>query len=166
MKLLTTGGLLYSTVQAQNADATYGTYQSFDYVATLAETQDEMMLASKVNVGWDPMVMQVIANYDGGKTLVGFGRTAATMYAGWVVKMWGEKGTTTPCGTDSFITGYVTMAVDFNSAISAATDCKLTSNAKTQWAFTSLASNGYAGTSASAYSVIYLNGAEESYCGS
>ena len=38
MKLLTTGGLLYSTVQAQNADATLGAYQPFDYVATLAET--------------------------------------------------------------------------------------------------------------------------------
>jgi len=37
MKLLTTGGLLYSTVQAQNADATYQTYQDLDYVAMMTE---------------------------------------------------------------------------------------------------------------------------------
>jgi len=123
-----------------------------------------MQLLSKVNVGWDPMVMQVITNYDGGKTLIGFGRTAATMYAGWVVKMWGEKGTTN-CGDGSKITGYVTMAVNVNSAITASSDCSLTSSAKTQWAFTSLATNGYAGTAASKFTTIFLNGAEESKCG-
>ena len=75
MKLLTTGGLLYSTVQAQNSDATYGTYQSLDYVATLVETQNEKYAATYTNVGWDPVVMQVIATWDGGKALFGFGRT-------------------------------------------------------------------------------------------
>lgn len=87
------------------------------------------------------------------------------MYAGWVIKMWGDKGTTTPCGDGSKITGYVTMAVNFNSAITAASDCSLTSNAKTQWAFTTLASNGYAGTATSAYSIIFLGAAEDTVCG-
>ena len=39
MKLLTTGGLLYATVQMQavNADGSSGTYQNFDWVAMFPE---------------------------------------------------------------------------------------------------------------------------------
>ena len=79
--------------------------------------------------------------------------------------MWGTLGSGTGCGSNSVITGYVTMAVGVDSDVTATSDCSLTSNAKTQWAFTTLATNGYAGTAASQYSVVYLNGAEEYYCG-
>ena len=99
-------------VNAQNTDATYGTYQTFDYVATFPEEFDEMQADSKVGVGWDPMVMAVISTYDGGKVLVGFGKTGAHLHAGWVAKMWGTKGSATAkkCADNAVITGYVTMA--------------------------------------------------------
>ena len=87
---------MYSTVQAQNPDGTYGTYQRFDSVATFVEAQNEKLAtAGYVKVGWDPMVTANIASYDGGKVLFGFGKVRLNLNAGWIIKMW---GTTAPSG--------------------------------------------------------------------
>jgi len=139
MKLLTTGGLLYSSVQAANPDGTTGTYQSLDYVAILPETANMGLISNTVNIGWDPVVTEIIANYDGGKTIAGIGKITGTIYASWVIKMWGSTGTGINCGADSKIAGYVTMAVGLNSDLALTANCSLTSNAKVQWAWTSLA---------------------------
>ena len=87
MKLLTTGGFLYSTVFGQ--DGTKGTYEAIDWVAIFPETQNKLYTASNMNVGWDPMVTSIITSYDGGKVMAGFGKVTGIMYASWVMKMWG-----------------------------------------------------------------------------
>jgi len=95
-----------------------------------------------VNVGWEPMVVEVISNWDGGKTVVGFGKLTGTIYASWAIKMWGVKGTS-PCANDAVITGYVTMALGLTADLASTTaNCTLTTNAKVQWAWTSLPSTG------------------------
>jgi hypothetical protein len=63
--------------------------------------------------------------------------------------MWGTLGSGTGCGNDSSISGYVTMAVGVDSDVTATSDCSLTSSAKTQWAYTTLAATGYAAVAAS-----------------
>jgi len=85
-------------------------------------------LWNHVNIGWSPQVTEVIANWDGGKTIAGFGKITGTLYGSWVIKMWGNKGTS--CGNDSKITGYVTMAVGLNSDLGTSTNCSLAVNAK------------------------------------
>jgi hypothetical protein len=42
-----------------------------------------------INVGWDPVVVEVLSNWDGGKTIAGFGKLTGTLYGSWVIKMWG-----------------------------------------------------------------------------
>lgn len=62
------------------------------------------------------------------------------------------------------ITGYVNMVTGLNSELTATTQCNLTSDAKVQWAFTSIVAAGYtAGTDD--YSVVVLGGVEEAFCG-
>jgi hypothetical protein len=87
-----------------------------------------------MNVGWDPVVTAAIATWDGGKALAGFGKTAATLYGGWVFKMWGTLGTK-PCAANSAITGYVTMLPVLYSSLTPA-NCALSANAEVQWAWT------------------------------
>jgi len=90
----------------------------------------------ELQVGWDPMVMQNISSYDGGKVIFGFGRTAQYWYAGWIMKMWGTQGAGgNPCADDAKITGYVFMYEDLNANLGGTANCTLSSNAKTQWAF-------------------------------
>ena len=96
MKLLTTGGLLYATVQMQavNADGSSGTYQNFDWVAMFPEGANGGLAVSTsatnaIRIGWDPVVVEVLANHDGGKTIAGFGKLTGTIYGSWVIKMWG-----------------------------------------------------------------------------
>jgi len=105
---------LYSAAQAANADGSSGTYQSFDWVATIPEAANGGTNLSSatvpIGIGWDPVVVEVISNWDGGKTIAGFGKATGTIYASWVIKMWGAGGTL-PCGDDSVISGYVTMVL-------------------------------------------------------
>ena len=108
MKLLTAGGFLYSTVLSANADGTNGSYEKFDWVAMLPETQNLSLTTSNMNVGWDPMVTTVITTYDGGKAIGGFGKITGTLYKPWVFKMWGNIETI-KCGLNKTITGYVQM---------------------------------------------------------
>jgi hypothetical protein len=115
MKLLTSGGLLYSAAQAANADGSSGVYQSFDWVAMFPEAANGGINLSShattpIGIGWDPVVVEVISNWDGGKTIAGFGKVTGTIYASWVIKMWGASGTNS-CGDASKITGYVTMVL-------------------------------------------------------
>jgi hypothetical protein len=77
--------------------------------------------------------MDVMACYDGGKVIYGFGRTGRYLYSSWIIKMWGTLSsatTTKSCANDSKITGYVTMAVGLNSELLLAANCALTSAAK------------------------------------
>jgi len=124
MKLLTTGGLLYSSVQAANPDGTSGTYQSFDYVAMLPETANGGLnaasTATPINIGWDPVVTEILSSYDGGKVIAGIGKLSGTVYASWVIKMWGNVGAT-KCGAASKITGYVTMVMGVSADLTATT---------------------------------------------
>lgn len=152
MKLLTTGGLLYSTVLGQNADGTKGSYEKLDWVAMFPETANVELLTTKMNVGWDPMVTSVITTYDGGKAIGGFGKLSGTLYASWVMKMWGSlvpytliapSANEVVCGFSKKITGYVTMKTLLNVNLLAA-DCVLTADASVQWAWTSLTSSGVA----------------------
>lgn len=95
-----------------------------------------------IGVGWSPMVTEVIANWDGGKTIVGFGKLTGTIYGSWVIKMWGVKGTS-PCLDNAVITGYVTMAVGLMADLATTpANCTLASNAKVQWAWTNLSTTG------------------------
>jgi len=112
-----------------------------------------------INVGWDPVVVEVLTNWDGGKTIAGFGKVSGTIYGAWVIKMWGTKGTSS-CGADSKITGYVTMTMGLNSDLSTSTNCSLTSNAKVQWAWTNVAINGIV-TNANKYSFVICSATEE-----
>jgi len=120
-----------------------------------------------INIGWDPVVVEVISNWDGGKTMAGFGKVAGTIYGSWVIKMWGGKGSTN-CGADSKITGYVTMAMGLNSDLSTSSNCSLTSAAKVQWAWTNVAVLGMAANAGKISYVIcsateeYFHGAETS----
>lgn len=109
--------------------------------ANLASSTDSTK--TPINIGWDPVVVDVLANYDGGKTMAGFGKVSGTIYGAWVIKMWGTKGTV-PCGADSVITGYVTMAVGLKGDLATGTNCSLTSNAKVQWAWTNVPLTGIA----------------------
>lgn len=143
MKLLTTGGLLYSGVHAANADGTSGSFESFDYVAMLPELMNGGLNRATgtgttlpVNIGWNPVVTEILSTYDGGKVIAGIGKLTGTIYAGWVVKMWGTAGAN-PCSTASKITGYVTMALGLKLDLGAVpTNCALTANAKVMWAWT------------------------------
>jgi len=82
-----------------------------------------------INIGWSPIITEVIANWDGGKTIVGFGKITGTLYASWVIKMWGAKGTSS-CGDNSLITGYVTMAMGLNADLLTPANCSLSTSAK------------------------------------
>ena len=172
MKLLTTGGLLYATVQMQavNADGSSGTYQNFDWVAMFPEGANGGLAVSTsatnaIGIGWDPVVVEVLANYDGGKTIAGFGKVTGTIYGSWVIKMWGNTGANN-CGPDSKITGYVTMVVGLNSELgtSPSANCSLTANAKVQWAWTNLAADKFA-TATNSYSYVITSATEEYYLG-
>lgn len=92
-----------------------------------------------INVGWDPMVVEVISNYDGGKTIAGFGKITGTMYGSWVIKMWGSTGAIN-CGDAAKITGYVTMKMILGTELSAASNCVLASGAYVQWAWSNVIS--------------------------
>jgi len=93
-----------------------------------------------VNIGWDPLVTEILSTYDGGKVIAGIGKLTGTIYAGWVVKMWGTAGAN-PCATASKITGYVTMALGLKLDLgSTPTSCSLTANAKVMWAWTNAVS--------------------------
>lgn len=97
--------------------------------------------STPIGIGWDPMVVDVIANWDGGKTIAGFGKLTGTIYGSWVIKMWGAKGTNN-CGDNSVISGYVTMAVGLTADLgSTSANCSLTANAKVQWAWTNVATD-------------------------
>ena len=172
MKLLTTGGLLYATVQMQavNADGSSGTYQNFDWVAMFPEGANGGLAVSTsatnaIGIGWDPVVVEVLANYDGGKTIAGFGKVTGTIYGSWVIKMWGNTGANN-CGPDSKITGYVTMVVGLNSELgtSPSANCSLTANAKVQWAWTNLAPDKFA-TATNSYSYVITSATEEYFLG-
>lgn len=80
-------------------------------------------------------MVEVIPNYDGGKTIAGFGKVTGTIYSSWVIKMWGSTGTN-DCGSNSKITGYVTMVVGLDAISATEADCSLTSDAKVQWGWT------------------------------
>jgi len=119
--------------------------------------------AGPVNVGWDPMVTEVISNWDGGKTIAGFGKVTGTVYHSWVIKMWGVSGLTTQCANNATITGYVRMALGLNADLKLSANCTLTSDAKVQWAWTSLPTAGItAGSSANTYSFV-INAATEEW---
>jgi len=172
MKLLTTGGLLYSGVQAANADGTSGSFESFDYVAMLPELMNGgLNLASgtgtsmPVNIGWDPIVTEILSTYDGGKVIAGIGKLTGTIYAGWVVKMWGTVGAK-PCATASKITGYVTMALGLSADNAATTDCALTANAKVMWAWTNLATASTALSKVNQHSYVITAASEHWIIGS
>ena len=128
---------MYSAVKAVNPDGTTGTYQTFDYVAMFPEGANGGYYAGStdINIGWDPVVVEVIPNYDGGKTIAGFGKVTGTIYSSWVIKMWGSTGSNN-CGSNSKITGYVTMVVGLDAISATAADCSLTSDAKVQWGWT------------------------------
>lgn len=108
---------------------------------------------------------EVLTNYDGGKTMVGFGKITGTIYASWVIKMWGSTGTTVTdgCGAASKISGYVTMVVGLASDLTLASNCSLASLAKEQWAWTNLAAAGLsiANAAENTWSVVYTSAAEE-----
>jgi hypothetical protein len=167
MKLLTAGGLLYSTGKAVNADGTTGTYQSLDWVAMFPEGTNYGINAAStttpINIGWDPVVVEVITNYDGGKTLAGFGKLTGTIYGSWVIKMWGSTGTTA-CGDNSVITGYVTMVMGLTADLSASTNCNLSSNAKVQWAWSNVATNGLT-TATTRWSFVIVSATEDYFYG-
>lgn len=91
-----------------------------------------------INIGWNPAVVEVISNWDGGKTIAGFGKITGTIYASWVIKMWGNVGGTVNCGDNATISGYVTMVMGLTADLTASANCVLTSNAKVQWAWTNL----------------------------
>lgn len=140
MKLLTAGGLLYSTVLSANADGTNGSYEKFDWVAMMPETQNVGYATTTMNTGWDPMVTSVLTTYDGGKAIAGFGKVTGTLYKPWVFKMWGNIETK-KCGTTKFITGYVQMLPTVNTGLTVA-NCVATASAQMSWAWTDLASAG------------------------
>lgn len=166
MKLLTTGGFLYSSVSAANKDGTSGSWQNFDYVAMFPEGANvNKATGNNINVGWDPFVTTILSTYDGGKIIAGFGKVTGVMYKPWVIKMWGTSGTT-PCSNDSKITGYVTMKVGLSEEQTTATDCALTADAKVQWAWNGMATTGLqstAGTDRSSY--IILTASEDTTTG-
>jgi len=106
------------------------------------------------------MVTEVITNWDGGKTIVGFGKLTGTIYGSWVIKMWGAKGTNN-CGDDSKITGYVTMMPGLNTDLgSTAASCSLTASAKVQWMWTNVATN-FLTTTGNRYSYVVVAATEE-----
>jgi len=119
------------------------------------------------------MVTHSLSSYDGGKVLFGFGGLGGIMHAGWMVKMWGSKGTTN-CGDNAKITGYVTMVVgtmaNLNTAAggtAGATQCTLTASARVQWALSSIQVSNPLTESKhnNAASTVWLWGIEESLCG-
>ena len=114
--------------------------------------------ATPIGVGWDPVVVEVLANMDGGKTIAGFGKLTGTIYGSWVIKMWGTTGGKA-CAANSAITGYVTMIPGLNSEFVIAS-CALASNAPVQWAWTNVA-NDQATTSTNRYSVVLTSATEE-----
>ena len=115
MKLLTSGGLLYSAVSAQTVDGHKGSFHELDWVAMFPEYQNYQEVSGGINVGWDPVVTAVIACYDGGKAMAGFGKYSGTIYNAWAVKLWGTTGSNN-CGSSTVvISGYVTMAVGIDA---------------------------------------------------
>lgn len=79
--------------------------------------------------------------------------------------MWGTQAAGgSACADDAKITGYVFMYEELNAALGGTANCVLTTNAKTQWAFSTQALNADQ-TAAASYSVVILNGAEEGNCG-
>lgn len=115
-----------------------------------------------INVGWDPVVVEVLTNWDGGKTMVGFGKLTGTIYGAWVVKMWGSTGAGTSCGADSKISGYVQMVMGLNTDLALASNCSLTSLAKVQWAWTNLVATGLVITGTqNTISMIFTSASEE-----
>jgi len=113
-----------------------------------------------INIGWNPAVVEVISNWDGGKTIAGFGKITGTIYASWVIKMWGAAGGTTNCGDNATISGYVTMVMGLTADLSASANCVLTSNAKVQWAWTNLPTTTLA-TAADRISYVITSATEE-----
>jgi len=105
------------------------------------------------------MVMEIIPNWDGGKTIAGFGKVTGTIYGSWVIKMWGSKGTTN-CSTGSKISGYVTMQMGLNSDLSTSANCKLASSAKVQWAWSNVQAN-FLTTAANRISFVIISASEE-----
>lgn len=134
MKLLTASGLLYSAVSAATADGHNGSYTQIDWAVTLPETASSVTTVSTQAgapaVGWDPMVMQVLAVWDGGKVVAGWGKLSGTILNGWVIKMFGASGTKN-CGASAKPTGYVSLTYSINSAVTTTAEC-LT---ETQWTF-------------------------------
>lgn len=103
-----------------------------------------------MNVGWDPMVTQVLATYDGGKAILGFGKIGYHSYAGWLVKMWGTRGTTA-CADNQLITGYTQMAVGLGQITGTdATDCGGTSP-KVMWMYSTQLAAGIGETTTFTY---------------
>lgn len=123
------------------------------------------------------MVTHTLTTFDGGKLMVGFGSVGGIIKAGWMIKMWGTNGdrNCAAAGTAVTITGYVTMvpgtSVDLIAAAGTSSDCNLTTNAKTQWTYSSfhntlgleyvVSTVEYEGTN----SIVYLHAAEDIYCG-
>ena len=98
-------------------------------------------------MGYDPEVMGVLATWDGGKVVYGFGRYTGTVYDAFVIKMFGASGTKN-CGSNSKVTGYVSLTYSINSAVTLPAEC-LT---ETQWTY---------GTLSDQISTIYLGAVEE-----
>lgn len=106
------------------------------------------------------MVIEVIANWDGGKTIAGFGKLTGTIYGSWVIKMWGASGGGTSCGDNSKITGYVNMVMGLNTDLSASANCSLTSLAKVQWAWSNVPVDRLA-TTTYRFSTVFISATEE-----
>lgn len=143
MKLLSSSGLLYSAVSASaTVDGHYGVFPEIDWAVTIAESATTVAtqtagLSSSGNVitgtpalGWDPSVSVVVACWDGGKVLGGWGYQGGMLTKGWVLKMFGGVGPslTTKCANNSKPAGWVAL-VNSAPAITAAADCAT----KTQW---------------------------------
>jgi len=90
------------------------------------------------------MVTGIIAAYDGGKLICGYGKTAGAVVKAWLVKMWGVSAATSGmvCNAPTAslagaITGYVTMAIKSNADLaSTPANCVLSKDAYTQFIYT------------------------------
>jgi hypothetical protein len=134
MNLITKSGLLYNLAMAQNdqyGNGSYGSFLMIDWAATFIEvaTVDTVSSVNYWTIGLNPVVTSLVACYDGGKALAGYGKYSGLVHFGWVMKMWGNTGSTWNCGASSKPVGYVEILM---SPVATATAGCLTN---VQWMF-------------------------------
>jgi hypothetical protein len=111
MNLVSKSGLLFNMAMAQNDQYGRGNYAGelmIDWAATIVEvaTVESTAIATYWTIGLHPVVTGVVACYDGGKAMSGYGKFSGLVHFSWVVKLWGNTGSVT-CGANSAPTGYV-----------------------------------------------------------